>query len=349
MSIRKYKTKNSSSWQAVITTPQGQFTRCFSRKLDAQDFERETRFRLRFGEPVEPIEKRPEMTVGSLFDEWCNRYAESRKTRSSVMTDIQIFRSHLEPEFGKAFLRDVTARQVESVMSVWKRAGLAPKTINNILGLLKKVLTDAVRWGHLESNPIAWVKSFPLPARDFHFWTKEQAQKFLDHVHATAPDHALCFHIALHTGMRLGEIRGLLWSEIDFKRNHIVVRRVFCSKSNAVRETTKSNKIRYQPVTHSLRCQFEQRARSAGSVIENFDWSHASKFVRRYAIQCGLPPIRFHDLRHSYASILAMDGVSLYKVKSLMGHSSYAMTERYAHLAKETLHDAVNQSLERLV
>src|SRR5262249_46609411 len=144
---------------------------------------------------------------------------------------------------------------------------------------------------------------------------------------------------AAYTGLRQGELRALRWADVDFTRGEIVVSRAL---SAGVEGETKGREVRSVPLTSRAREALEgQRERSAYTASSELVFCGPSGTVldesalrRRYENArdaAGLRPLRFHDLRHTFGSLLAADGMDLVSVQALMGHSQLSTTERYLH------------------
>jgi len=130
----------------------------------------------------------------------------------------------------------------------------------------------------------------------------------------------------------------------------ITVKRTFCLKEMKTKERTKTKRIRRIPINTSLQeilmepRRKTQAVASSGAVqqavVSGFDFHHASRIIRKVSEEAGVKPIRFHDLRHSFASNFMMRGGQIYKLQRLLGHTSIQMTERYSHLSPDHLNDA---------
>lgn len=153
------------------------------------------------------------------------------------------------------------------------------------------------------------------------------------------PDHFELIAFAVDTGLRRGEQFGLRWENIDFTKRHVFIR------------TSKKGKPRYIPFTNRVLALLLRRLAVRGKsswVFPNHDGTRpmcAENFVKRVfkpALEtAGIVGLRWHDLRHSFASRLASGSVNLYHVQTLMGHKTAAMTQHYAHLPPETLQAAI--------
>lgn len=213
------------------------------------------------------------------------------------------------------------------------KAGLSEKTVKNIRTTLHTILTFAVRWRYLERLPE--LPEVIVPEGAYDWYQPHEAAKLVAAARDDWERALLVF--PLHTGVRMGEQRAIRWIDIDFN-----LRRVFIRQSAPqwlpVIKAPKSNKHRWVDLTPEL-AQALQAIRHSGQYIfcnEDGSQLRPGQFHEvLWAAQrrAGLRKIRWHDLRHSFASILASGGAPLRVVQSLLGHSTMKMTERYSHLA----------------
>ena len=155
------------------------------------------------------------------------------------------------------------------------------------------------------------------------FLTVEECQTLIDCCQAHLKPVVT---IALHTGMRRGEILGLKWEHVDLNHGFILL------------DTTKNGERKEIPIDNTLRKIFEDMPHSIESIYVFTDkdgnpYKSVKRSFRTALIKAGIRDFRFHDLRHTFASHLIMAGVDLTSVKELLGHKSLKMTLRYAHLA----------------
>src|SRR5262249_19823275 len=148
----------------------------------------------------------------------------------------------------------------------------------------------------------------------------------------------------LRTGMRQGELKGLQWSSIDWQNRSVVVRHSRCDYRKTL-DSPKSNRERHIPLDDSVYEMLNGRRQQSGYVFTDTSAEAFEKqrLIRRLTEVCrkaGLRRITWHVLRHTFASHLAMRGVPLHIVQTLLGHSNIAMTMRYAHVAPSALRPA---------
>jgi integrase len=149
---------------------------------------------------------------------------------------------------------------------------------------------------------------------------------------------------ALYTGLRFGELVGLMWSDIDFERMVITVQRSF---SRGVLGSTKSNKIRKLPLAHNLALLLASKARISKYIFADESGQpikrHAAqKAMKRLVIRACIKKAGWHTMRHTAASYMANNGVAIQIIQALLGHSDTRTTMRYSHIAPVTMINAVN-------
>ena len=186
------------------------------------------------------------------------------------------------------------------------------------------------------------MKKFSLAEKDIQFWSKEEVQIFLGYWSNKKhkPKALWAITLALYTGMRRGEILALKWDAVDIGSGFICVRRSYCRVSKEIREETKSKKIRRIPINSMLRAQLMELNNvtvGKGNVVPLLHSDSFRKIFARMAREAGVKVIRFHDLRHTFASNFLMSGGSIYDLRQILGHSSVQVTERYTHFVPNHL------------
>ena len=287
--------------------------------------------------PQEPSRTETVAAFQSVFLE----AADAANKYSTTKAKRQVLRDHIVPALGHLDLADVTYAVVEDFKHslLQPPKNLAPKTANNVLTTLRRMLNIAVKRGVIAAAPpVEWLK---VDQDDFDFLTFDEAAALED-----AADELFrpMIVMALRTGMRQGELLGLRWSDVDLKAGRIVVRHAFVHGRST---SPKSRKPREIPIADDLRIVLPTHRRELGAyVFCDAKGKHltpgACKWPLYHACEAaGLRRIGWHVLRHTFASHLVMRGVPIKYVQELMGHSTIQMTMRYAHLSPETKRDAI--------
>jgi integrase len=273
-----------------------------------------------------------------LFDEIAKEFlVYSREHKRSAENDEARMRRLLGSLGGRP-VSDINSHDVEQ-LGVELRRDLSPASVNRHLALLKVTFNRAMKAepAKAERNPVRGVKLLKENKARVRVLTDTEEERLL----AALP---LCYRplviVALHTGMRRGELANLRWQDVDFHTRTLVVRE---SKSGEGRRMP-MNRV----VAATLRTLRRERQAFGGLVFTSPEGRFLHNFGRAWAKAvraAEITDLRFRDLRHTAASRLVMAGVDLYTVKEILGHKTLVMTQRYAHLSPEHQRQAV----ERLV
>lgn len=343
-------------------------------KKGAEEFERELRNDWSTSTSSSGSGSAPEKAATPFREfavEWLKTYSVVNNKPSEVIAKESTLRVHLIPFFEKFHLHEITSRDIERYKAekITHAAGvpakakdvaakngqaktktLSRKSINNHLTVLHKLLVTAEEWGLVEKVPR--VRRLQTGPHKFDWLNAEESTRFLVAVEKQYPQWYALFLTALRTGLRRGELFALHWSDVDLVARTLTVRHsVFRGKLNS----PKNGKERTVPLTSRLVEVLKgHRAKTLlkGDLVFPADdgtlsihQDHVDRPLKGALKLAGLRNIRFHDLRHAFASQLVSAGRSIKEVQELLGHETIQMTMRYAHLAPERMRDAV-ESLE---
>jgi integrase len=316
-------------------------SKSFKRKIDAEKFQASLRLgKEKFLFKLEMENKESDFTFLEMTEVWVRDHAEVHKAPSTVIRDKQIIRDYLLPYIGSLKLSDISKRLIIEIQANLHRSGkLKPKTINNIMGLCRKIFSDAVAWGMAPANPLAYVNPIKCPDSEFRFWTFTERDRFLTYVRSRNIRVYDVVAFAVHTGLRRGEVEALKRDCIDFERREIIVKRNFCHKTNRLNEYTKGKKFRRVPMNDAVYEVLKKHILlQPAETVFDLDFQHlVSRYLLPLQREAGVSQITFHDLRHSFASHLVMAGVSVFDIQKLLGHTDIKTTMRYMHLAPDHL------------
>jgi integrase len=257
-------------------------------------------------------------------------YSQANKSRTSYQRDRITIERWLMPAFGDYYLFQVTLADGEHYKQDRLKV-VDPATVNKELNCLKAMLNKAVAWGYLQIQPLRGMKGLKEPPGRLRYLSPEEKVQLLDA--CTSPSYlAPIVEIAMHTGMRRSEILALRWADIDLRRRAITLTH------------TKNNERRAIPVNASVGETLKHLPRHLDTdmLFPHVNGPMVTRSFGRACRKAKLQNLRFHDLRHTFASYLAMGGFNLRTIQQLLGHRDLRMTSRYAHLSADHLQQAVN-------
>jgi len=266
------------------------------------------------------------------FENLSRQYLEYAKTNKISWSRDALSIKVLSRWFGGKPLFKTTSLAIEKFKSE-RRQEVTAASVNRELACLKHMFTKAIHWKLASANPVKMVKLFREDNARLRYLTKEEIGLLLNECANHVKPIVL---IALFTGMRKSEILNLKWDDLDFKLRLIYV----CNTKNGyTKEIPMSAHVFNALKKLPFRSQYIF-CNETGNRIAGFRKAFTSA-VKRAKIKNFV----FHDLRHTFASHLVMNGVDLLTVKELMGHRTISMTLRYAHLSPKHKRNAV-ESLE---
>jgi integrase len=221
-----------------------------------------------------------------------------------------------------------------------KPKAISPATVNREFAFLKHVYNIAVRDGKTESNPVAKLRMLRESSGRVRYLSDEEEERLMKSLPTDADRQRVI--VLLHTGFRRSELLGLRLKDVDFKAGVLTIQK------------SKNGDTRHVPMTTTVRnilSRFPRPLDAAGLVFPNTeanrDLRWAKKVVPAALRAANIEDFRFHDLRHTFASRLAMEGVDLLTIKELGGWKSLSMVQRYAHLSPSHRRTAIERLVTR--
>ena len=279
-----------------------------------------------------------------------------------------VIKLYVVPHLGSRRLTELSPLHLKAWQSKLLTSGnsrggpLSPRSVQRAHRVLHRALADATRWNLVNSNPASAVRSPKVPRKEMEVWSPAQAATFLK---ATADDrlHALWL-VTLHTGMRRGEVAGLRWKDVDLTKATLTVsqqRTVAAHQVIVVEPKAKSQRqLHLAPTTVAALQRHRQTQRlerlAAGPSWANSGYVfvdeagepyHPQRLREMFQKACneiGVPAIRFHDLRHTMASLALQAGVHPKVVQEQLGHSGIEITmDIYSHVPQSMKQDAAER------
>ena len=318
-------------------------------KKAARQVAQQLQARLALGQPAFQ-EGKAGVKLEEYAETWLERIQHSRKHTTHDGYRKMLDRDIL-PHLRGADLKDITREKVKALAFEGLKKEQSPKTVQNIVRCLSSLLSHAVEDGLLIVNPALRPGKF-LPKiskrRSINPLTREDVATFLKTVKAKASRYFPLFLCAVRTGLRMGELLALQWEDLDFHGRFIQVSRSYTHwrittpKSGESRRVDMSLELTQTLKDLLLERQVEARANGTEAprwvfCNENGGLLHPHNLRDRvfYGLlkKAGLRQVRFHDLRHTFASLLLQQGESPVYVKEQMGHSSIQVTvDLYGYL-----------------
>lgn len=301
------------------------------------------------------------MTVGQWLDIWTAEYLGAVKPRT-VDSYKAIVKTHLKPGLGAIKLDTLAAHTIQTFYNSLSapsegRESLSPKTVKNIHGILHKALQQAVANGYIRFNPTDPCVLPKVVKKDLHPLDETQITAFLKAVKGHRYEDL--FTVTIFTGMREGEVLGLLWDCVDLKKGTVTInkqlQKLRGTKGEYTLAPTKNSKGRTIAVAPSVVAilkrvhlrQLENRLRY-GECWENSGFvftdelghhlKHQTVYLdfKKIMEEIGSPETRFHDLRHSYAVASIKSGDDIKTVQENLGHATAAFTlDVYGHVTDQ--------------
>lgn len=301
------------------------------------------------------------LTLGAWLMTWLAEYVEasSRKRQRTKETYRHIAQSHLIPALGHLRLRDLRPGAVQAYYARKRGEGLSDATLSLHHVVLSGALKAAVNDGLLAHNPLQRVTERPQPRPpEMQTWTAEEARRFLEAARRHSPQAHALFALALDAGARKGELLALRWEDVDLGAGVARIRRtmirsgpepVFGPLKNA-RDGEGGRMVELHPETAAAlkrhrAAQAEQRLRAGPAYRDHglvfakedghpLDLSNlGERWLDPIIRAAGVRRIRFHDLRHTCATLLLQAGVHPRVVQERLGHKDVTMTlNRYSHV-----------------
>ena len=304
----------------------------FERITDAKRWAAETEAAIRAGRWFQHVEAKRN-TLRDLIRRYCDEYLPHAGLRSTH--DQSKYLAFWSAELGDLALAEVTPARIVAARNkllgsmTRRKTKMAPASVNRYLAALRHCLNIGVReFELLDDNPMRKVRQLAEPRGRVRFLSAGERDNLL----ATCKAHSGALHLiavlALSTGARRGEILNLRWSDVDMQRGMLTF------------HETKNGERRSAPLTgfaaDQLRTHGKVRRMDTDYVFPGVNGRplEIGKMFSQAVVRCGLSDFRFHDLRHSAASALAMNGATLAEIAEVLGHKSLQMVKRYAHLTE---------------
>jgi len=356
--------KDRKKWRAAVTIDGQRLTCNFDTKTECVAWIKKTQTQVERGMTY----SKANVTLGDFIPKWL----EFHKTTVAPNTAVQYKQqtdNYILPELGKIKLRDLSLNIIEAHYMALQKSGLGASSVRYVHAILRKCLNDAVRRGYIGYNPTQGAILPRVDDKEMVFLDEDEILRFLITIQESS--YNALYTLAIKTGMRKGELLALKWTDLNWQHSTLRVQRqvqrikgeglVFRPpKTRAGRRTVQLG----QKTLETLRQQYQESKRQANLAGENWkehglifpsvvgtplDGENVTKDFKTQLEKAGVKKIRFHDLRHTAASLLLNNGVPVIVVSKMLGHAKTSTTLNiYGHLMP-TMQEQAAQVMDEIV
>ncbi len=307
-------------------------------------------------------------TVGAFLESWLENTVRGSVRKSTYDCNESFCRVHLIPALGKKKLKTLSPSDVAGFYRRKLDEGCSAASVHKMHTILHKALKQAVRWKYMDNNPADDVDAPKVHAEEVHPLSREEAKRLLETSSVSKDRLAALYVVALHTGLRQGELLALRWEDLDLEARKLQVRRTVTrdggkltvgpTKTNKGQRTVKLTKDAVEALRGHLTRQLEEMDGLGDYFQENGLVFCTGKGTlinptnlrkRSFApllVRAGLPHMTFHQLRHTAATILLLKNVNPKIVSEMLGHATIAITlDTYSHVLPN-MQDSAIEAME---
>ena len=299
---------------------------------------------------TDPLDRRQKVrtdatTVRTMAERYLQEHAIPKKKPGSVAEDERLLKRHILPRFGKVAIADLTTSQVNKAHAALRET---PIEGNRMLALLSRICSLAEAWGYRPngSNPCGPIQRFRENKRERYLAASEiqrlgAALREAEEQATEMPSAINAIRLLLLTGCRKSEILALQWRHVDLERGFLWLPDSKTGKRAVPLGPSAMDFIGELPRHYENPYVLPGRGNKA-------HFKSLAKPWQRICEAAGLEDLRIHDLRHSFASVGAGEGISLTILGKLLGHKNATTTARYSHLAEDPVRQAARQITEQI-
>lgn len=342
-----YKRKDGN-WCTQVSLDGRRLTKYFKTHRDAVAWMKEIQDQISLGLTFEGAK----LSLADHLNRWLPSVKSSLRLKTWQQYE-QICGDHIIPTLGKIKINELRPDQIQTLYTVKIDAGVSPTTVRMIHAVLHRALNQALKWGIIGRNPSDAVDR-PKPSRkEMQTLSDYQARQLL--IASQGSPYETLYYLALSTGLRQGELLGLKWSDLDWSNGHLRIQRqmqrvtgegllLLEPKTAGSRRVVTLGpaileKLRAHRQNQDLHRAFtgdkwqEQDMIFTSSIGSPVDQRNLHRDFKLILDKAGLPNIRFHDLRHTAATLMLQEGIHPKIVQERLGHSQISITlDTYSHV-----------------
>jgi integrase len=358
-----YKRKGGL-WCVQVSLNNHRLTQYFKTRREAREWLTKILEQIQTGQSIES----GRISLADFLGKWLDSARPSLRHKTWAQYH-QICRDHILPSLGEVRIRDLRPDQIQGLYNSKIECNVSTNTVRILHAVLHRSLEQAVRWGMIDRNPAKAVIR-PKPCRkEIQTLNSHQARQFL--IAAQGSRYEALYYLAITTGLRAGELLGLKWDDLDWIKGHLHVQRqvqrvpgsglaLLEPKSAAGRRVvvlgqamiTKMNE--HARKQDRLRTFAVERWQEHGMIFTSqtgtcLDHRNVYREFKEILRRAGLPDIRFHDLRHTAATLMLQEGIHPKIVQERLGHAQiYITMDTYSHVLP-TMQDEAAKKMDELI
>lgn len=340
--------RSNGTWRVQIYLDGKRTGKTFKTKAEAQNWLQEMQYQLRRGFDLEGSQ----ITLGEYLQQWLDAKSVSARETTIYQYRLQV-KNHIIPYLGDVPLQDLHLARIERFYTELIASGVGVRTVRYVHGILHRALEKAMQYDLVIRNPAHGAAQPKYAHKEMTVLDEYQVPQFL--IAARGSSYEALYHVAIKTGMRQGEMFGLKWTDLQWQSGTLLVQRQIKRvpgsgwqfaepKTNAGRRTIRLGEGTLQALRiHRERQERQKKGANGGwkehglifpnSVGTPGDPSNLRKDFLRILQSAMLPKLRFHDLRHTAASLMLNNGVPPIVVSRILGHAKPSTTmDIYGHL-----------------
>jgi integrase len=342
--------RNNGSWRAQVTLDGKRLTFTANTKKECQQWISDTLTQIDRGLTYQGAN----IELADFLSRWLTT-KKSTLAPKTYQHYQQVIQDHINPSMGNLKLKDIKPDRIQFLYDSKVQTGVGDWTIKKTHAILQNSLNHALRLGLVSYNANSLTTPPRPKSREMDIFDENQVQRMLIYAKGMGERNYPLYHMAVTTGMRQGELLGLKWESIDFKRRTLQVKRQLIRlkgggieftlpKTNAGRRTISIGEDTIKTLKEHHEAQYQEKLLMGerwqhyelvfpSTIGTPMDVTGLLKKFRKTIKEAGLPRIRFHDLRHTSASLLLNQRIPVFIVSKRLGHAKPSTTlDIYGHL-----------------
>jgi len=356
--------RQGNNWRAAVSLNGKRITKSFKTKSECKVWLRENLSQIDLGLTIGASK----VTLEQFLCEWMDIHMANIKPKSGQRYK-QIARDYVIPYLGQFQLQGLRIEHIEGLYQLLLKADVSVRNVRYVHSLLHRSLSDAVKRGVVGLNAAHGARQPKMLHHEMKILDENQIMQFF--IAVQNDKNEALYHLAIKTGLRKGELSGLKWTDLDWNRGTIRVQRqvqrvtgqgmVFMSPKTKAGRRTVPLGFETLGILRDHRTKQQHERETAGNRWQEFDLIFPSSVgtpqspsnllgsFKSILKHSGLPVIRFHDLRHTAASLMFNQGVPPFVVSKILGHSKPSTTmDIYGHLIP-IMHEGVGNLMDDML